>query len=204
MADADDGVVGATEVVTEAQIEEEDKKKQTQLLRKGLACMCLLLVAIIVPVVIVAGGGDSGEPLEITESPSSSPSSAPSSSLFSDLLDAVEGLYPDTNTFNAAFASPSSPQSRAADWATNVASLGLAGNDPRMISRFALATFYFSTEGDDWTRCGFDSTNCDEGREWLTAESECDWFAIACADPENGDFSVIDVFFRKWVAAVLF
>jgi hypothetical protein len=67
-----------------------------------------------------------------------------------------------------------------------------------MVTRYALATLYFATNGDNWVQCGRDSTNCDVTQEWLTAENECDWYAIECADPENGDYSVVKIFFRKY------
>eukprot|EP00536_Pseudo-nitzschia_multiseries_P000482 jgi/Psemu1/233634/estExt_Genewise1.C_60099 len=61
-----------------------------------------------------------------------------------------------------------------------------------MISRFALATFYFSTNGDDWLRCDRESTLCQKSEEWLTAPNECDWYAIECHDDEP---SIAKIFF---------
>ena len=192
-------VIGATEVVTEEAIEAEDQKKQSRLLRKGGIVFCILLIAIIVPVAVVVPGGGEKEFVNKTESPTMAPSSSPTGALFADLLDTLRPLYPDDETFEQAFfSSDDTPQAKALDWATNVAPLDLAGDDPRMVSRFSLATFYFSTNGDDWERCGVGSTNCDEGREWLTADNECDWLAIECADPDAGDYTVFELFFREY------
>ncbi len=189
-------VIGATEVVTEDAIAEEEKKKQTRLLRIGGVSLCVLLLAIVIPVAILVSGEE--EVVEITDPPSNAPSASPTSAVFADLLDALQPLYPDEDVFDAAFSTRDTPQYRAADWAANSAPLTLEGSDPRMISRYALATFYFATNGDDWESCGVKSTSCDEGREWLTAENECDWLAIVCEDPVGGDYSVRELFFRRF------
>jgi hypothetical protein len=60
-----------------------------------------------------------------------------------------------------------------------------------MISRDALATFYFSTNGDDWVVCGRESTDCVLENKWLLAENECDWYSVECESPSNGDTSVL-------------
>jgi hypothetical protein len=66
---------------------------------------------------------------------------------------------------------PSTPQGTAFRW--------LVDSDPAKIDpctyttatqRYALTTFYYSTNGDDWT----DSTG------WLTETNECTWFGISC------------------------
>jgi hypothetical protein len=193
----DENAVVATGVVTEAEIEEEDKRKQIQFLWKGTCCFCCLVIIIIVIVLLTS---DDPEPPDeignITEFPSMAPSMAPTSDNFADLLNILRIKYGDDETFNPVFEDETTPQYRAAVWAADEAPIGLEGTDPRMLSRYALATFYFSTNGDDWTRCGRGSTNCDEGREWLTAESECDWDSVMCRDPGN-DFTIVEIFFRK-------
>lgn len=197
MAGQTEDVVQAAGVVTEAAIEEEDKRKQSRYLRIGMAVFCILLVAIVVPVaVLVPGNGDDQFVGNVTEIPSQAPSSPPTSSTFADLLSTLKILYADDEAYEKAFSDYGTPQFQAASWAADEDSQELSGSDPRMISRYALATFYFSTNGDDWTRCGRGSTNCDEGREWLTASDECDWLAIECTDSVN--HSVKDIFFRKF------
>jgi hypothetical protein len=194
-----ENVVQAAGVVTEAAIEEEDKKEQSRYLRFGMAVFCVLLVAIVVPVALLVPGNGDGEFIgNITEIPSQAPSSPPTSSTFADLLSTLKILYADDEAWEKAFSDYGTPQFQAASWAADEDSQGLSGSDPRMISRYALATFYFSTNGDDWNRCGRGSTQCDEGREWLTASNECAWLAIECVDPDNSDFSVKEIFFRKF------
>lgn len=158
---------------------------------------CMLLIAIIVPVVLTVPGGDEGGIVNITDSPTSAPSAPPTGATFAELLGSIQPLYPSDDIFEKAFSSYDSPQYKAADWTANTAPLGYTGSEPRMISRYALAVFYFSTNGDDWERCGVGSTNCDVEREWLTAENECDWLAISCQDPAGGDHTVLELFFRK-------
>lgn len=190
-------VVGATEVITEDALAAEEKKKQTRLLRMGAAILFVLLIVIVIPVALLVPDDDV-EIVDPTDAPTGAPSASPTGALFADLLNALEPLYPDKESFEAAFSSYDTPQYRAADWAANDAPLGLAANDPRMISRYALATFYFATNGDDWESCGVQSTSCDAGREWLTAENECDWLAIVCEDPAGGDYTVREIFFRTF------
>ena len=195
-------VVGATNVVTEDEIAEEETKRQTRLLRLGGLICCLLLIVIIVPIAIVVP--EDNVVIDISESPSYAPSAAPTGVMFADLLDALQPLYPNEESYQAAFATTNTPQYMAAQWATDNAPAGVTGSDPRMISRYALATFYFATNGDEWVRCGVGSTECDAGQEWLTAENECDWLAVTCVDPTAGDYTVKELFFRKCSNAAQF
>lgn len=191
-------VIEAAAVVTEQELEAEDDRKMSRKLKIGAALGCLVLVAIVVPVAILVPGGGEDKVFNTTSSPTSAPSSAPTTSTFADLLSAIEPLYPDSDSFEVAFSDIEGPQFRAADWATNVANLGLSGDDPRMISRYALATFYYSTNGDSWVRCGQESTSCAEEEEWLTGEDECNWFSIACHDTAGGgDHIISSIQFRK-------
>ena len=174
----DEEAIDALGVVTESQLEKEYKAKKRQYLIRGICCFVFLLLVIVIPVAVVQSnksGGTIG--VDVTEAPSQAPSMAPTSTTYTELLSAIEDLYGDGNDelFAESFANTESPQSQAAKWAADVAPIGLSGQDPRMISRYALATLYFATNGDDWKRCGRDSTECDLSREWLTAENECDW-----------------------------
>jgi hypothetical protein len=190
----------ATGVVTEAQIEEEDEKKQTRYIQYGVLCFCVLLIVIVVPVAVITTGKDGVTTKgNITVAPTQAPSSSPTSSTFAELLSVLEIMYDDDELYEELFSDPDSPQSRAASWAADEMppELELSGSDPRMVSRYALATFYFATNGADWIRCGRDSTNCDDAREWLTGENECNWEAISCIDPDGGDYGVTDIAFRK-------
>jgi hypothetical protein len=168
----------------------------------GLGVFVLLLIAIIVPVVVTQTG-TAKVVVERTEAPSQAPSSSPTSSALAELWTAVEELYgvEYSDLFSEAFIDPDSPQHKAVLWAADTVPEGLAGNDPRVISRYALAALYFSTNGDDWVVCGRGSANCAVANAWLTAENECDWYAVECSDPANGDYSVVQLSFRKSLIA---
>lgn len=69
---------------------------------------------------------------------------------------------------------------------------------PRLLQRYSLAVFYFSTLGNDWTRCsgGVMLNDCDSRKQrWLSGASECNWYGVKCNEqgqvthlhlPENG------------------
>jgi len=134
---------------------------------------------------------------DVSIAPSQPPSASPTTtSTFAELLSTLESLYESCDgaeNFATVFANESSPQHLAASWAADSASIvGINGDDVRMINRFALATLYFATNGDEWYMCGRGSTFCDASQEWLTGENECDWHAIGC---EDDDFHITDIFF---------
>ena len=74
---------------------------------------------------------------------------------------------------------------------------GLAINDDtnrrRLVQRYALASLYFSTEGNNWNLCGRNSPSCGS-TPWLTNGTECDWFVVKC---DAGSDVVAEINFRK-------
>lgn len=184
-------------VVTEQEIEASERKQQTRCtVWFSLACLVVLLVIVITPAVVVPKKNKGGV-YNFTDAPSQAPSSSPTGTTYNELKETLRIVYGNDEEYEKAFADEDTPQSRAAFWAADEDPHGISGNDPRMISRYALASFYFSTNGDDWTRCGRQSTSCNAEEEWLTAPNECDWNSIICTDPDNGDFSVKEIFFSK-------
>jgi hypothetical protein len=85
-----------------------------------------------------------------------------------------------------------SPQYRALEWVVNeqiasslqnnralVANSTATNNDvvdSKILQRWILSTFYYSTEGDQW----------DESGDWLNATDECSWTNVDCTSG-NGD-----------------
>jgi hypothetical protein len=193
--------VTAMDIYTQEELEEEEDNRKRRMLWLGVAVFCILIIGIVIAVLSLApeddpidDGGDNGG-VEFSEAPSTAPSSAPTPAAILELLAELEGRYPDQEMYDQAFSDLNTPQYQALLWATDEGnSDNLSGNDPRMISRYALATFYFATNGDEWARCGRDGTNCDPGAEWLLAEDECGWLAIICEDNTN---DVTQIFFRK-------
>jgi hypothetical protein len=204
VADTAVEALGVATVMSEDEEEKADEMKRKRYLRRLFMGGCCLLLLIIIPIAIVfSGGGDEDDiviPLVPTSSPSAMPSGAPSpsptSNAFADLLFVVAKEFNSAGMFSDAFGNQQTPQFRAAAWAANEGSLGLPVTDPRTLTRYALATFYFATEGDNWFRCGRDSTLCTDDQEWLTGPDECKWFAVKCGGPPQNRY-VTELFFRK-------
>ena len=53
-----------------------------------------------------------------------------------------------------------------------------------VVQRYVLAMFYFSLNGFEWTNCRAASSevsgSCIDGKPWLDASHECEWFGIEC------------------------
>ena len=72
----------------------------------------------------------------------------------------------------AAVATTGSPQSRAYEWL--LADPGLTSySESRVLQRYALATFYYSTSGDSW----------EDNSLWMSEEKECSWFSRTASFP---------------------
>jgi hypothetical protein len=68
---------------------------------------------------------------------------------------------------------PATPQGMAVRWILNEDPLQIDPcTYPTVEQRYALATFYFSTSGDNWI----------VNTGWLSVAGECDWFGITCVD----------------------
>jgi hypothetical protein len=103
--------------------------------------------------------------------PSTTPSSAPTS-LQVYLFDLLSAAVPDSvtsilNDFN-------SPQAAAFEW-LQPNTIRATQSDRIILQRFALATLYYSTSGDQWRR--------NDG--WLTEENECLWYTRSLLSPCN-------------------
>jgi hypothetical protein len=68
---------------------------------------------------------------------------------------------------------PATPQGQAYQWILNDDPLQIDPcTYPSIEQRYALATFYYSTGGDNWI----------VDTAWLSVAGECDWFGITCVD----------------------
>ena len=191
-------IIDAVDVVPESQIIEKSTKKK-RLILTGSVVLFVLIVIVSIGVVVLTLKKrvvkDTGIDQEPTSAPSLSPTISVTTTAFAKLLDILEDLYSDREQFNAAFSNTLSSQYRAATWVANHDSdVGIDESEDRIIRRFALAAFYFATNGDEWIHCGRNSTRCDKSQEWLTGANECDWYAIECNDDES---HITGVFFRK-------
>lgn len=110
------------------------------------------------------------------------PTKSPSDGLDCDALnrtDAIRTLLEDITEIPDGDGPFDSPQSMAFDWIANVDSATDPCTDSEStVTRFALATFYYSTNGENWT----DSTN------WISSTaSQCTWYGITCNDDGDVD-----------------
>lgn len=85
-----------------------------------------------------------------------------------DLADLLSSVSPDGGV---ALRTPSTPQYDALSWLAENANVD-AYTDAVKIQRYALATFFYSAHGDDWTN----------NAGWLTETDECSWYTYANDD----------------------
>lgn len=121
--------------------------------------------------------------------------------------DQVELDLPDYSVA-AIQSSPASPQARAYRWILNDPLLHKYGPD-RLLQRFALATFYYATNGDDWnttTSSYFYQENEEDAdsyvstQDWMSySVSECSWLssthslvAELCSKDNGGNLALQD------------
>jgi hypothetical protein len=78
----------------------------------------------------------------------------------------------------------STPQGQAAEWILERDDFGVCPDAPKIIQRWALAVFYYSTNGDDWDSCFEDDATCVDA--FLSPFDECEWFGITCVTTDEG------------------
>ena len=102
------------------------------------------------------------------------------------------------------------PQNQAVRWLIDQDTRFLCPENPTLISRYALAVFYYSTRGDRWLECSapasfndaaaIEAANAactiqsfpDSGSDaWLTPGDECQWGGVVCSD--DGDVEIINI-----------
>jgi Leucine-rich repeat (LRR) protein len=125
--------------------------------KKRLIYISIGVLVIFVVVAIVLG---------VTLSPRSSPAPTPLQRDF--MISLIQ-----SRSVSTTFSNTSSPQSHALDWILTdpYSSDGLS--EDRLLQRFALATFYHSTNGDEWS-------NREVG-QWLNSTNECLWDGNVCS-----------------------
>ena len=172
-------------------------------------CFCaslLLLVPVAAGLVIyfllVAGddstsgpsGADNETPTPSLTTPTLPPATSPSANAPSQPI--VPPSIPETDVLlqllsrystddGASLRDPASPQFAAMQWIRTPNNAGIY-SDHRFLTRYALASLYFSTSGGDWTT----STG------WLSPAHECDWYSGRPNSPscdEAGNIIEIDL-----------
>jgi hypothetical protein len=107
-----------------------------------------------------------------------------------------------------------SPQNLALQWIVEKDGLQISPDDPTLTQRYAMAVFYYSTNGDAWINCNdensanpspciaIDGTNSINNQDfspcypnatepWLSSASECEWCGNSCNN--NGRFEYSNV-----------
>lgn len=81
----------------------------------------------------------------------------------------------------------STSQGKALNWLLNEDEALLCPDAKKLIQRYILAVIYYSTGGDNWSKCSKSSTICSEERQFLnktnflSSENECFWAGIRCS-----------------------
>jgi Leucine-rich repeat (LRR) protein len=113
-------------------------------------------------------------PVSPTETPVPSPSVSPGSDLENLLISFWPPLEDILNDSDAA----SAPQVRAIEWMRADPNINVY-SERQILQRFAMATFFYSTGGENWV----------ENEGWLSEENECLWytssFRIPCDESQN-------------------
>jgi len=118
------------------------------------------------------------------DAPLNATTPAPTPITAGDFKALLQSLNPKSNSLNVA----GTPQRDAFDWITSSVDqqLELFSTD-RLLQRYALATLFYATMGDQWS----------ENTNWLTMTPECEWYSSASSnDPicnDNDELTVLDL-----------
>ncbi|CAJ1950726.1 unnamed protein product [Cylindrotheca closterium] len=195
-------VVDEEEQNSKAFEKEDDDDKEQKVCgmprRFVLVALGACITAIIIAVVSTTGSGGTSNKAAPTMAPSLSseipsfapspmPSLLPSSSPTSaQLLSYGDFLLPDSNIYTV---DQDSAEFRALEWIALEDGLGLELDSNELRERYALATFYLSSNGDDW----------DGNRNWMTDVTHCQWESIGCT---NGSVTIFQMLQNNMVGTL--
>ena len=156
------------ELYTETKRQEAKQKKRTALLKMmgGFLCIFVIITVVVLLVVFLdeKNNEDASTSIGIKGAPAltTAPSLAPATHE-DDVLD----LLPELSV--EAISNGETPQFKAYQWLVHNDTLFADGEltNERILQRFALATFFYSTGGEEeWLN----------KTDWLTDKHECDWY----------------------------
>lgn len=157
-------------------------KRVKVLIAVGFIVVILAIIGVVFGVML---------PREPLQTQTNSSTASPTASPITSLTELLSNISSDGGTD---LQTPSTPQNDALRW--------LAGNtyldtysDEKKIQRYALATFYYSTDGDNWT----------DKDGWLTDIDECVWYNEADDGPfcsSSGGVRELD-FFHNNIAGTI-
>jgi hypothetical protein len=137
-----------------AEIVRPQKRGRRTLFITGIVILLVLAVAVVISVMLLRQDDNSPE--------DGSPTPAPTIPVPTELTELLASVSFDGG---AALSNSSTPQYSALTWLANNTNLDNYSNKQK-IQRYALATFYYSTNGDKW--------NNKNG--WLSDADECKWY----------------------------
>lgn len=88
-------------------------------------------------------------------------------------------------------ATSGTPQNLAAEWLIDGDDFHVCPSDEKMVQRYVMALFYYSTEGNSWSTCSENDTDC-AGTPYLSPVHECEWVGSAC----NSDQCITEIIFE--------
>ena len=91
--------------------------------------------------------------------------------------------------------SKSTTKNEAFRWLTEKDEGCSIGDHGKILQRYILASFYFATSGDGWSRCNRNDEKC-QNKSFLSSKSECEWFGVKC----NQDGFVTNIYVGKIIS----
>ena len=164
----------------------EEKEKRTIFKKSSLIAVIIVSICIAVSVAVGVSVTGKKDPKGFTDS-FITPTLAPTGANFGNVTNYI---IRSGATLPSIAGNTSSPQNEALRWMSqdNLSIQYLANNSKILLQRYALATLYFSTNGDGWTQCGRQNVKspCLDGSQsmWLSSDSECNWAGISCSGSE--------------------
>jgi len=134
-----------------------------------IALVALILVVVGLTLGLVFGGGSGSNDTSTAVSPTAAGNTLIFTALLPDFLNSRS---------TDALMDPDSAQSKAVTWIESRSDVHDPMPNERLFQRFALASIYYSTQGQTWPRNDF----------WLTNEHECEWFSTGVQPCSGDDF----------------
>lgn len=86
------------------------------------------------------------------------------------------------------------PQYNAVEWLIGSDEFFVCPGDEKLIQRYVMALFYFSTDGASWDQCKQAGGACPPGnKRYLSKDNECDWFGNTC----DAEKCITEIIFGK-------
>lgn len=176
------------EEVMEFDIKEEMTCSDGATLGAALCVLCVITWAIALPITLAIAPDDGVYNDDVTEEPTllpTLPPVLPTTPPDESPTPAPSLLLEFPPFTQLAFENPDSPQSSALEWLL-MDPLVYTYTKERQTQRFALATFYFATNGDEWT----DNTN------WLDIDNqkhECFWYNQVPVCNDNQEYTILEL-----------